>query len=76
MDKNSENVRNGDFILSGGDNLIGFISGKKHRDAIKKIQRQLELENLRAAYWKMKFLQPDKDPVILGSQSDIDYIKN
>lgn len=56
--------------------MIGFISGKKHRDAIKKIQKQLELENLRAAYWKMKFLQPDKDPVILGSQNDIDYIKN
>lgn len=40
------------------------------------LQKQLELENRRATYWKMKFLQPGKEPIIFGNQSDIEYIKN
>lgn len=46
------------------------------RNRNEGLQKQLELENRRAAYWKMKFLQPDKEPIILGNQSDIEYIKN
>lgn len=52
--------------------------GKINREycsEIESLNRQLELENRRAAYWKMKFLEPDKEPVILGSKKDIEYIK-
>ncbi len=33
------------------------------------------LENRRATYWKMKFLEPDKEPIVLGSKEDVEYIK-
>lgn len=46
------------------------------RNKNEVLQKQLELENRRAVYWKMKFLQPENEPVILGSQSDIEYIKS
>lgn len=48
---------------------------RKHCGEIESLNKQLVLENRRAAYWKMKFLEPDKEPVILGSKEDIEYIK-
>ena len=39
------------------------------------MKKHLELENRRAIYWKMKFLEPDKEPIILGSKEDVEYIK-
>ena len=48
---------------------------KKYYEEIQVLKRQLELENRRAAYWKMKFLEPDKEPVVLGEKEDVEYIK-
>ena len=42
---------------------------------IQNMKKHLELENRRAIYWKMKFLEPDKEPIILGSKEDVEYIK-
>ena len=50
-------------------------NNKKYYEEIQMLKRQLELENRRAAYWKMKFLEPGKEPVVLGSKEDIEYIK-
>ena len=40
------------------------------------LNKQLILENRRAAYWKMKFLEPDKEPIVLGEKEDVEYIKS
>lgn len=48
---------------------------RKFCGEIQKMKKQLALENRRVTYWKMKFLDPDKEPVILGSEEDIEYIK-
>lgn len=48
---------------------------KKYCEEIQELKRQLELENRRATYWKMKFLEPDREPVVLGEKEDIEYIK-
>lgn len=48
---------------------------RKHCEEIQNMKKQLELENRRATYWKMKFLEPDKEPIILGSKEDVEYIK-
>lgn len=48
---------------------------KKHCEGIQVLKRKLELENRRAAYWKLKFLEPDKEPVVLGEKEDVEYIK-
>ena len=50
-------------------------SDRKHIEEIERIKKRMELENRRATYWKMKFLEPDKEPVILGFGEDIEYIK-
>ena len=47
---------------------------RKHGSEIEEMKKQLVLENRRAAYWKLKFLEPDKEPVILGSEEEIKYI--
>ena len=49
---------------------------RKHCEEIQNMKKQLELENRRATYWKMKFLEPDKEPIILGSKEDVEYILN
>lgn len=49
---------------------------KKYCSEIVSLNKQLILENRRAAYWKMKFLEPDKEPIVLGSMEDVDYIKS
>jgi hypothetical protein len=49
---------------------------KKYCEEIQNMKKQLELENRRATYWKMKFLEPAKEPIVLGSEEDIDYIKS
>ena len=48
---------------------------RKYHSEIEDMKKQLVLENRRAAYWKMKFLEPDKAPIVLGSKEDIEYIK-
>ena len=48
---------------------------RKHCSEIEEMEKQLLLENRRALYWKMKFLEPDKEPVVLGSEEEIKYIK-
>lgn len=48
---------------------------RRHCSEIEGLKKQLLLENRRAAYWKMKFLEPEKEPVILGSKEEIEYIK-
>lgn len=47
---------------------------KKHCEELEETKKKLELENRRAAFWKMKYLEPDKDPVVIGSKEDIEYI--
>mgnify|MGYP006865384309 CR=1 FL=1 len=51
-------------------------ANKNYQEEIQNMKKQLDLENRRATYWKMKFLIPDKEPVVLGSKEDIDYIKS
>lgn len=48
---------------------------RKYYDEIEEMKKQLELENRRATYWKMKYLEPDKEPIILGSKENVEYIK-
>lgn len=48
---------------------------RKHCCEIESLKQKLVLENRRAFYWKMKFLEPEKEPVILGSKEEIEYIK-
>lgn len=62
------------------ENLHSYIKyytecNRKHCEEIENIKKRLKLENRRAAYWKMKFLEPDKEPIVLGSMEDIEYIK-
>lgn len=47
----------------------------EYRIEIENMEKQLALENRRATYWKMKFLEPDKEPIILGSKENVEYIK-
>lgn len=42
---------------------------------VSELKKNLVLENRRAMYWKMRFLDPDNEPLILGEQEDIEYIK-
>lgn len=54
-----------------------YVEGnRKYYDEIQNMKQQLELENRRATYWKMKYLEPDKEPIVLGFKEDIDYIKS
>jgi len=48
---------------------------RKYSSEIEDLKKKLVLENRRATYWKMKFLEPDKEPMILGSNEDVEYIK-
>lgn len=45
---------------------------KKNYEEIQVLKKRLELENRRAAYWKMKFIEPDKEPVVLGEKEDVE----
>ena len=47
---------------------------KKHCEELEETKRKLELENRRAIFWKVKYLEPDKEPVVIGSKEDIEYI--
>lgn len=62
------------------DNLHSHIDyfgkiNRQHCEEIESLNKQLELENRRATYWKMRFLDPDNEPVVIGSQEAIEYIK-
>lgn len=48
---------------------------RKHCEEIQNMKKQLELENRCATYWKMKFLELDKELIILCSREDVEYIK-
>ena len=48
---------------------------RKYCSEIESLNKQLILENRRATYWKMKYLEPDKEPIILGLKEDIEYVK-
>jgi len=48
---------------------------RKHCSEIEDLKKKLALESRHAAYWKMKFLEPDKEPIVLGSKEDVEYIK-
>lgn len=50
-------------------------ANRKYSSEIEELKRKLDLENKRAIYWKLKFLEPDKEPNIFGSKDDIEYIK-
>lgn len=51
-------------------------ANRKYSSEIEELKRKLDLENKRATYWKLKFLEPDVEPNIFGSEKDIEYIKN
>jgi len=48
---------------------------RKYSSEIEELKKKLVLENRRATYWKMKYLEPDKKPIVLGSNEDVEYIK-
>lgn len=66
-----------EIICSNLHSHINYFSecNRRHCDEIQNLKKQLELENRRATYWKMKFLEPEKEPVVIGSKEDIEYIK-
>lgn len=48
---------------------------KKEQAKIAELEKQLKLEKAKLAYWKMKSVHPDIEPVVLGSEEDLEYIR-
>lgn len=54
--------------------MFGLISKKENKQRVDELQRLLSREKAKSTYWKCRCLNPDKEPLIIGSKEDIEYI--